>query len=362
MELKLTYKIVIISFFIIISAKHSFGQLPRLHIDGKNIYDQNDSLVILRGFNHSRWGEVQAEDASIIKNKLGGNMMRTCLRWHYWGNLDSSNVVNARESGAPGHIKPDYLEKLDSTISWNAQAGIWTILFVNSDQGSGANEKHFLNTPALEKEFIELWLFLANRYKDTPYIGAFEILAEPRFEKYKRSVTHAELTQFYKKMADTISTVTKGEIPYVIGPMNHYKAANLTNDYYLDGYQIIYAANMLWPKQYVKGNAPYGYPSNKLNHDILETYYTTPLEFREINNVPVWVDQFGASFLADGYLDYNCEIIEYFESKNLHWSYWNFRNPNGNRGIFERIPARTSEYQLDTALFNMFNKILKGKD
>ena len=36
-------------------------------------------------------------------------------------------------------------------------------------------------------------------------------------------------------MADTIPTVTKGEIPYVIGPMNHYKAKNLTNDYYHDG-------------------------------------------------------------------------------------------------------------------------------
>jgi len=51
----------------------------------------------------------------------------------------------------------------------------------------------------LEKEFIEWWLFLANRYKDTPYIGAFEILAEPLFEKYKRSVTHTERAQFYKK-------------------------------------------------------------------------------------------------------------------------------------------------------------------
>ncbi len=338
----------------------SYGQLPRLHIEGRNIYDQNNSVVILRGFNHSRWGEVKKEDASIIKNELGGNVMRTCLRWHYWGDKDSSNVVNARESTAPGHIKPDYLKKLDSTITWNAKAGIWTILFVNSDQGSGANKKHFLNTPTLEKEFIELWLFLANRYKDTPYIGAFEILAEPRFDKYKRKVTHAQLGQFYKKMADTISTITNGEIPYVIGPMNHYKAKNLTDDYYLDGYQIIYAANMLWPKPYIKGGAKHGYPSNELNRDILETYYTTPLEFRKTNNVPVWVDQFGASFLADGYVDYNREIIEYFESKNLHWTYWNFRNTNGNRGIYER--TRTSEYKLDTTLFNMFKKLLKDKN
>jgi len=47
---------------------------------------------------------------------------------------------------------------------------------------------------------------------------------------------------------------------------------------------------MLWPKQYLKGNATHSYPSNELNRDILRTYYTTPLEFRETNNVPVWVD------------------------------------------------------------------------
>jgi len=44
-------------------------------------------------------------------------VIRTCLRWYYWGNLDSLNVVNARESTAPGQIKPEHLKLLDSTLA-----------------------------------------------------------------------------------------------------------------------------------------------------------------------------------------------------------------------------------------------------
>ena len=285
--MKLTYKITIICYLVFIASNTSFCQIPRLHIEGRNIYNHKDSLIILRGFNHSRWGEVLPEDATIIKDELGANSVRTCLRWYYWNKYGPNTKANARQTGAPGHIKPSYLQYLDDVVTWFSQKQIWTVLFVNSDQGSGANEKHFFNTPELAQEFMELWLFLAERYKNVPYIAAFEILAEPRFEKYNRGVSHANLAQFYKKMADTINTVTKGKIPFVIGPMNHYKAANLTADYFLEGYPIIYAANMLWPKPYILGKETYGYPSNKINLEILNTYYTQPCLYGWINSEPL---------------------------------------------------------------------------
>lgn len=360
--MRLTYKIAIIFCLVFTSTKNSFCQIPRLHIEGRNIYDHNDSLIILRGFNHSRWGEVLPEDATIIKDELGANSVRTCFRWYYWNKFGPNIKANARQTDAPGHIKPDYLEYLDSVITWFSQKEIWTVLFVNSDQGSGANEKHFLNTPELEQEFIELWLFLAERYKNVPYIAAFEILAEPRYSKYKRGVSHAELAQFYKKMADTINTVTNGKIPFVIGAMNHYKAANLTADYFLEDYQIIYAANMLWPKPYILGKETYGYPSDKINPDILKTYYTQPLAFREAHDVPVWVDQFGASYEAIGYEEYTRDIIHYFDSLELHWSYWNFRAPNPSRSLFNRQPKNTGNYVKNLVPFNLLDSLLTDED
>lgn len=351
------FKTALLSFIICISIISSFGQLPRLHIEGRHVYDQNDSLIILRGFNHSRWGEVLPEDATIIKD-LGANSVRTVLRWYYWGKFDASNAVNSRESSAPGHIKPDYLVYLDSVITSFSEKEIWTVLFVNSDQGSGANENHFLNNPALEQEFIELWLFLAERYKDVPYIAAFEILAEPRFTKYNREVSHAELGQFYKKVADSINTITNGEIPFVIGPMDHYKAANLTSDYFLEDYPIIYAANMLWPKPYILGEETYGYPSDEINKETLKTYFTQPLHFRETYDVPVWVDQFGASYEAIGFEEYTRDIIHYYDSLELHWSYWNFRSPNSTRGLFTRQPEKTGDYVMNLAPYNLLDSLL----
>ncbi len=344
--------------FLLIWTYSSFGQIPRLHVDGRNIYDQNDSLIMLRGFNWGWWGEALPEDAGIIKNELGGNAVRLAFRWYYWGGTDKDNPMNARDSLSPGNIKPDYLTLLDSYIEWLSGEELWTILFINSDQGAGKNENHFLNTPYLKEEFLETWKFLANRYKETPYIAAFELMAEPQYQKHKRDVSREELVGWYREIADSINTVTRSSIPFVIGPQNYYLPDSLTNEYYLDGYQVIYAANMFKPHDYCVGDPDLTYPSAYVNKETIETYYDIPLQFREKFNVPVWVDQWGASRLSNGYVEYTKDVVAFLERNQLHWTYWNWRQYSGDRGIFERYPKWSGDYQLDTLLFELFGSVL----
>lgn len=339
---------------------YSFGQIPRLHVEGRNIYDQNDSLVMLRGFNWGWWGEALPEDAGLIKNDIGANAVRLAFRWHYWGSAGVDNAMNARDSLSPGNIKPDFLLLLDDYIAWLSEEELWTILFINSDQGAGANEKHFFNTPYLKEEFLETWMFLAERYKETPYIAAFELMAEPTFERNNRGVSNAELAALYAEVADSINTITGESIPFVIGPQNYYHPDYLTDDYHLPGYQIIYAANMFKPGDYCRGAASYGYPSEQANKEAIESYYDIPLQFREKFNVPVWVDQWGASRLSDGYVAYTRDVIDFLERKELHWTYWNWRQYSGDRGIFERYPKWSGPYQVDTALYALFDSVLFG--
>lgn len=268
--------------FVVVSTVQA--QTPRLHIVGKNMYDQNDSVVLLKGFNWGWWNEAQSQDATVIKDTIGGNMVRLALRWHWWGATDASQPMNARDSLAPGNINPNYLEILDSNIAWLAKEQLWIVLFINSDQGTGKNDEHFLNTPWKKQELLETWQFLANRYKDQPYIGVFELLAEPQFLKNNRNVSHSDLAGLYKEIMDL---VTNGTIPYSIGPQNYYLPDSLVDDYYLPGYQIIYAANMFVTDEYTKGKATYGYPSIELNKNIIDSAYNVALNLREKYNVPV---------------------------------------------------------------------------
>lgn len=348
--------------FLILLTCSIFGQLPRLHLDGQNIYDHNDSLVMLRGFNWGWWGEALPEDAGIIKNELGGNAVRLAFRWHYWGGSGVDNPMNARDSLSPGNIKPAYLAQLDQYIEWLSSEELWTVLFINSDQGAGKNENHFLNTPYLKEEFIETWKFLANRYKESPYLAAFELMAEPQFQKHNRDVGPGDIVGLYKEIADSINTITAHQIPFVIGPQNYYLPDSLSEKYYMEGYQIIYAANMFKPGDFCRGTASYAYPSDKVNKESIENYYNVPIQFREKFNVPVWVDQWGASRLSEGYVKYTEDVIDFLERNKLHWTYWNWRQYSGDRGIYERYPKWSGEYQLDTMLFILFDSVLTGEE
>lgn len=340
----------------------SMAQLPRLHLEGKHVYDHHDSLVMLRGFNWGWWGEAVPEDADIIKNDLGANTVRLAFRWHYWGGSGPDNPMNARDSLSPGNIKPDYLTLLDSYVEWLTREEIWTILFINSDQGAGKNEDHFFNTPYLKEEFLETWMFLAERYRDTPFIGAFELMAEPQYQRHGRDVGPGDIAGLYREVADSINTITDGQVPFVIGPQNYYLPDSLTDAYHLEGYQVIYAANMFKPHSFCNGTADYGYPSGQVNPQLIEHYYDVPLQFREKYDVPVWVDQWGASRLSEGYVEYTRDVVDFLERKQLHWTYWNWRQYSGNRGIFERYPKWSGDYQLDTLLFELFDSVLLGDE
>lgn len=349
-------QILILSLLFVALSTH--GQISRLHVDGKNLYDQNDSLVILRGFNWGWWGEALPEDAGIIKNELGATAVRLAFRWHYWGGSGVDNSMNARDSLSPGNIKPDFLVLLDSYIEWLSGEEIWTVLFINSDQGAGKGENHFFNTPYLKEEFLETWKFLANRYKETPYIAAFELMAEPQYERHNRGVSDEELVGLYKEIADSINTITMESIPFVIGPQNYYHPDFLSDVYHLPDYQIIYAANMFKLGDYCRGTASYSYPSSQVNKESIESFYDIPLQFSEKFNVPVWVDQWGASRLSEGYVEYTKDVIDFLERNDLHWTYWNWRQYSGDRGIFERYPKWSGDYKLDTLLFELFKSVL----
>ena len=77
--------------------------------------------------------------------------------------------------------------------------------------------------------------------------------------------------------------------------------------------------------------------------------------------MPVWVDQFGASYEAIGYEDYTRDIINYFDSLELHWSYWNFRAPNPSRSLFNRVPKNTGDYVKNLVPFKLLNTLLSNK-
>jgi hypothetical protein len=70
-----------------------------------------------------------------------------------------------------------------------------------------------------------------------------------------------------------------------------------------------------------------------LSKGFIPWYLEWALEFRNRHQVPMYVDQFGASTLARGQLAYEGDLLDYFETQGLHWTRWSYNAGDTTRTL-----------------------------
>ncbi len=329
----LIFILTVINFLIPVQPASSQNQsaVSRLRVEGQNILAPDGTKVVLKGINWGWWDTAQSGDAYEAK-EIGATVIRMPFRWYFTG--DKSDI---RETNAPGHINPEGLKLLDQYIEWCSKQKIWVILFGGSDQGAGDNRENYWTNPELRKEFLETWVFLVERYKNQPYIGAYEILSEPH---PKKPVTSKDLLQFYEEAIATIRQHDQ-KTPLIIGPNDHYDINQLPDVYTKKDSNIIYTFNYYLPTEYCKtekmkekGLPLVTYPGSFktrdgkkiiFNRNYLDTLLQPALQFREKYKVPVFINQVGVRSEAPGHLQYLEDVLELFSDYQIHFTYWTYR-------------------------------------
>lgn len=303
----------------------------RLKIEGKNLITPEGTTINLRGLNWGWWGTAQPEDASQAV-AMSANVIRMPIRWYFGG--EGSDI---RQTDAPGHIKPEGLVLLDQYINWCVEQKLWVILFAGSDQGAGDADENYWTNAALRTEFIEMWQFLADRYKDKPYMAAFEILSEPH---PKKPATSADLLAFYEELIQAIREIDT-ETPLMIGANDHYDINQMEGVFTTVDDKIIYTFNYYLPTDYVKpdkreeaGLPIVSYPSTyndfngvevELNKEYLVDILQPAVQFRDNHNVPILVNQVGARSRCPGHLQYMEDVGDIFYQYQIPFTYWTYR-------------------------------------
>jgi hypothetical protein len=306
-------------------------EVARLSIDGPLLKTPEGDVIELRGINWGWWGTAQSQDA-LEAVEMGANVVRMPFRWYFNG--EGSDI---RQTGAPGNLKPEGLAMLDQYIDWCSEKKLWIILFGGSDKGAGDADENYWTSPSLRGEFIETWTFLADRYKDKPYIAAYEILSEPH---PKKPFTSDDLREFYEELITAIRKVDPNT-PLMIGANDHYDINQLNDVFTTIDPKIIYTFNFYLPTDYVKpekreeaGLPIVSYPGDytdfdgnevRLDEDLLNEMIQPALNFRDGHNVPVFVNQVGARSRCPGHLDYMSDVGNIFHSHHIPFTYWTFR-------------------------------------
>lgn len=303
----------------------------RLTIEGEELFTPDESAILLRGVNWGWWGTAQPQDAAQAV-AMSANVVRMPIRWYFGG--AGSDI---RQTDAPGHIKPEGLQQLDTYIEWCAQQKVWIILFAGSDQGAGDAEENYWTNQELKVEFIEMWKFLVERYKNKPYIAAYEILSEPH---PKKPFTNTDVRLFYEELIGAIRTIDT-KTPLMVGANDHYDI-NLLNDALTSvDDKIIYTFNFYLPTDYIKpdkreeaGLPIVSYPSTytdfdgneiALNKDYLTEALQPAIQFRALHQVPVLVNQVGARSRCPGHLQYMQDVGDLFLQYQVPFTYWTYR-------------------------------------
>lgn len=306
-------------------------KVARLSVDGKSLITPEGSSIELRGVNWGWWGTAQSHDASEAI-AMGANVVRMPFRWYFNG--EGSDI---RQTGAPGNIRPEGLAQLDQYIDWCAKQNLWVILFAGSDKGAGDADENYWTSPELRTEFIETWTFLADRYKDKPYIAAYEILSEPH---PKKPYTSDDLREFYEELITELRSVDQ-DTPLMIGANDHYDINQMSDVLTSIDDKIIYTFNFYLPTDYVKpdkrqeaGLPIVAYPGDYTDFDgndvhldkaLLIGMLQPALDFRDKHKVPILVNQVGARTRCPGHLQYMEDVGDVFFQNEISFTYWTFR-------------------------------------
>jgi len=157
-----------------------------LQVRGAELVDGAGQPIVLRGvaFGNEVWQGVavprmhhaEADYARVAS--MGMNSVRFYL-----------NAVSFEDAQNPGQYKAEGWAWLDDNVRWARAHGIYLILNQHVPAGgfqSAGEGRALWKEPAMQQRFIDLWVAIAERYRDVPTVAGFDLLNEPGVTDWAR--------------------------------------------------------------------------------------------------------------------------------------------------------------------------------
>ncbi|ASB48549.1 carbohydrate-binding protein [Alkalitalea saponilacus] len=205
-------------------------------------------------------------------------------------------------------------EMLDELIAWSSENEMYVFLDMHGapgGQGKNADISDYdPSKPSLwESEYnlsklTALWYKIAERYKDEPWVGGFDLINEINWdfensgnENGCNCTQNKPIIDIFERMIDTIRTVNTNHIVFVSGNCwgNNYNGMHGLADY---DDNLVFTFHKYW---------------NFNTQSSLEWI----LEMRENLNVPLWMSESGENSNT-----WFTNATSLFESNNIGWSWW----------------------------------------
>ncbi len=270
-----------------------------------------------------------------------------------------ANVVSLNYPG-PFGVSPPYgldeeaLKYLDDAINWSQEVGLYVIIHFRN--GPGKSEETFYGEEGREDEliwyseeakikWIEMWQFVAQRYKDKLHIVGYNLMVEPHPEDtVQQKPLNAQVwIKLAKRITTSIRKVDK-DTPIIVGATVWSNAIAFAELKPTGDERTIYSFHMYEPYEFThqglewagKGGVsgltyPGMIPSDLYeetrywNKALIEEFLKPVLTFRDENNVPIFVGEFGCNRRIPSCAAYLKDLLEIFEENGFSYTHyiWN---------------------------------------
>jgi endoglucanase len=259
--------------------------------------------------------------------KSGFNSIR--LPMHY--NLYTLPIEKESVKGQNTWLEEGF-KMTDDLLKWCKDNKIYLILDLHAAPGGQGNDANISDNdkskPSLweseenQKKTIALWKKLAERYKDEPWIGGYDLINEPNINFTGKNpngtdeMSNAPLWKLQKEITEAIRQVDKKHIIFLEGN-------GWGNNY--NGLIPIWDQNMAFSfHKYWNYN----------NDETLKF----ALELREKHNMPIWLGETGENSNV-----WFTELIQLLDKHNIGYAFWPMKKIDNIAGITN--VKITPEYQ-----------------
>ena len=240
--------------------------------------------------------------------------------------------MNARlflSEGETAEYREEGFSLLDNLLKWGHAEGVYVIVDMHAAPGgqtgtniddSAHDQPELFMDPKNQDRLVALWVKIAERYKDEPAVGAYDLLNEPLPARTGASAKYKHLLEpLYMRIATAIRQVDKKHMITVEG-------ANWANDWSVFTRQ--FDDNMFLQFHYYCWDNP-------SNLKPISQY----LAKRDELHVPIWGGETGE---RDDTIYWG--TTENFDAHNIGWSFWPWKKMMAENGPYSiKAPAHWEE-------------------
>ena len=337
MKILSTLALIMITIYFCNAQSMQKKDLSFLHTSGQDIVNESGEKIFLKGVGLGNWllpegymwkfgknGDRPRKIEQVVQDLIGKEKAESfwkSFRQNYITEADIKRIAelgfNSVRPALNSRLfltedeKPKYIDEgfqlIDSLVSWCKKHKLYVIIDMHGAPGgqTGANIDDSPNDkPELfieekyQDQLVNLWVKIAERYKDEPTVAAYDLLNEPlpkntgAAEKYKHS-----LVPIYKRLTSEIRKIDTKHMITLEG-------FDWSNDWSL--FDKPFDSNVFYQFHYYCWDRP-----DNLNN--IDQY----LKKRNELNTPVWVGETGEKGNAIYWA-----TSQYFEVNNIGFSFW----------------------------------------